>query len=37
MELRKFVRSFNSVGIYLTISTIVLICLIVFLYLINPE
>lgn len=37
MELRKFVGSFNCVGVYLTLSTTVLIFLVIFLYVINPE
>ncbi len=37
MELRKFIGSFNRVGVYLTLSTTVLIFLVIFLYVINPE
>ncbi|WP_086374371.1 hypothetical protein [Acinetobacter sp. WCHAc010034] len=36
MEILKFIKSFNTAGIYLTLSTVLLAFLIIYFYFINP-
>ncbi|WP_262472176.1 hypothetical protein [Acinetobacter sp. WU_MDCI_Abxb74] len=37
MDVWKFLRSFNTVGIYLSISTFILVVLIIYFYILNPS
>ncbi|EPH35882.1 hypothetical protein KTJ32_02800 [Acinetobacter gyllenbergii] len=37
MNILKFLRSFNTVGVYLTVASILLVSLIVYFYYINPN
>ncbi|WP_227549242.1 hypothetical protein [Acinetobacter calcoaceticus] len=36
MDIWKFLRSFNTVGTYLSISTFILVVLIIYFYILNP-
>ncbi|MDH0562797.1 hypothetical protein N7644_03770 [Acinetobacter courvalinii] len=37
MNIIKFLKSFNTMGFYLTVASIVLLMLIVYFYFINPN
>ncbi|WP_240490098.1 hypothetical protein [Acinetobacter calcoaceticus] len=37
MDILKFLRSFNTVGTYLSISTFILVVLIIYFYILNPS
>ncbi|HAV5267925.1 TPA: hypothetical protein JI047_08460 [Acinetobacter baumannii] len=36
MQILKFLQSFNTVGTYLTLASILLVVMIIFFYVINP-
>ncbi|MEB3865825.1 hypothetical protein MSG66_17640 [Acinetobacter sp. IK31] len=36
MDIWKFLRSFNTVGTYLALSTFILVVLIIYFYILNP-
>ncbi|MDN8340003.1 hypothetical protein QZJ98_17435 [Acinetobacter baumannii] len=36
MQILKFLQSFNTVGIYLTLASILLVVMIIYFYVINP-
>ncbi|WP_335977649.1 hypothetical protein [Acinetobacter calcoaceticus] len=36
MDIWKFLRSFNTVGTYLSISTFILVVMIIYFYILNP-
>ncbi|WP_227555980.1 hypothetical protein [Acinetobacter oleivorans] len=37
MDIWKFLRSFNTIGTYLIISTFILFLMIIYFYIINPS
>ncbi|MDS7929128.1 hypothetical protein RMB03_06100 [Acinetobacter sp. V91_7] len=37
MDIWKFLRSFNTVGTYLALSTFILLVMIIYFYIINPS